>query len=50
MIFNTFIPDKNMTPEKWRYVKQFAKNADSMSDGEVEEYFRMHEDNDIYND
>lgn len=43
MHFNTFIPDKSMTPENWRFVRQFAENADSMSDVEVKEYFKIYD-------
>lgn len=42
--FNTFIPEKTMTPSQWRFVKSFAKIADEFkAGGSKSDFFEMQE-------
>lgn len=42
--FNTFIPEKSMTPSQKKFVKSFASQADNTSESEIKAYFRQVED------
>lgn len=42
--FNTFIPEKSMTPSQKKFVKSFARQADNMSESEIKDYFKQVED------
>ena len=42
--FNTFIPEKSMTPSQKKFVKSFASQADSTSESEIKAYFKQVED------
>ena len=51
MTFNTFIPEKTMTPAQRKYLKSFAKFADAFtSKDEIKRYFNHKEDSFINND
>ena len=50
MTFNTFIPEKTMTPAQRNYLKSFAKFADAFtSKDEIKRYFNHKEDSFINN-
>ena len=42
--FNTFIPEKSMTPSQKKFVKSFASQADNTSESEIKAYFKQVED------
>ena len=42
--FNTFIPEKSMTPSQKKFVKSFASQADKTNESEIKAYFRQVED------
>lgn len=45
--FNTFIPEKTMTPSQKKFVKSFASQADGVSESEIKAYFRQMEDSNL---
>ena len=42
--FNTFIPEKSMTPSQKKFVKSFASQADNTKESEIKAYFKQAED------
>lgn len=44
MRYNTFIPEKSMTPAQMRWVKSFAKDADDTTIADVKNHFKVIEE------